>query len=388
MSNILIYNINEPYGLQGGMERVTDTLIRMLQRAGHRVSVLCRYPNRMKAAYHCPCPLYYLPEHLSPADYLQQLLDELQPDIIIDQEEGGIIGRHGFFSGREKLQQKVPRIIAVQHSSALSALRHYKQVRKKRIPNAFLSALYHGPFLSLMKLRAQWMKKKDFAELNRHYDRIVTLSHAAVDEFQELCPRCDKLTVIPNCTHYPTPEIRERKKRHVLFVGRMENMSKGVDRLIRIWSETEKTCPDWHLHLLGDGPDLDFNRNLAARLGAERCHFHGCTDPTPFYRESAVICLTSTYEGFGMVLLEGMQHGCIPMAFDSYPAVRELILHRQSGLVVPAFDEAAYSRELAELLQHEELRDKLSKGAERYAQAFSPQRICRKWEQLFSELAV
>lgn len=89
-----------------------------------------------------------------------------------------------------------------------------------------------------------------------------------------------------------------------------------------------------------------------------------------------------------MVLLEGMQHGCIPMAFDSYPAVRELILHRQSGLVVPAFDEAAYSRELAELLQHAELRDKLSKEAERHARAFSPQRICRKWEQLFSELAV
>jgi len=42
MATILIYNINEPYIHQGGMERVTDSLIRMLQQLGHRVSVLCR----------------------------------------------------------------------------------------------------------------------------------------------------------------------------------------------------------------------------------------------------------------------------------------------------------------------------------------------------------
>ena len=88
MATILIYNINEPYIHQGGMERVTDSLIRMLQQLGHRVSVLCRYHNRMNAPYQCPCDIHYLPTNESSSSYYEQLLDTVRPDIVIDQEEG------------------------------------------------------------------------------------------------------------------------------------------------------------------------------------------------------------------------------------------------------------------------------------------------------------
>lgn len=386
MATILIYNINEPYIHQGGMERVTDSLIRMLQQLGHRVSVLCRYHNRMNAPYQCPCDIHYLPTNESSSSYYEQLLDTVRPDIVIDQEEGGIIGAHGFFRSRNQLRHKEQCYIAVQHSSAGAALRHYRHFKHKAIPNAVLSSLYNGPLMTLRQHLARRRKRRDYTLLNRNYDSIVTLSPSAVTDFLELCPHGDKLSVIANCTHYTPPAAIPTKKKMVLYVGRMENRSKGVDKLIRIWARTEVDFPDWELHLLGDGPDLEKNKAMAEELGLERCRFHGCCDPEPFYREAAIICLTSYYEGFGMVLLEGMQYGCIPVAFDSYPAVHDLISHMRNGLLVPAFDEKAYARSLASLMNREQLRRVLQQAAKQRAEQFSPERTGQLWQQLISQL--
>ena len=386
MANILIYNINEPYVHQGGMERVTDSLIRLLQQRGHRVSVLCRYRNRMNAHYICPCEIFYLPENRDSAAYYEQLLDRLKPDIIIDQEEGGIIGAHGFFHSRSQLRHNGALYIAVQHSSALSALRNYKQLRHKEIPNALLSMLYHGPVLTLMQQRAWRLKQRDYRQLVRNYDCIVTLSESAIRDFRELCPAGGRITAIANSSHYPQPVRIPPKKNRLLFVGRMENFSKGINRLIRIWAALEKSFPDWELHLLGDGPDLEKNRQLAEHLLLERCVFHGCCDPEPFYREASFICLTSGFEGFGMVLLEGMQYGCIPIAFDSYPAVHDLIEHRINGMLVPPFDEPGYARVLSLLMQHEPLRQKMHLAAWQKSLRFSPEIIGRQWQQLISDI--
>lgn len=386
MATILIYNINEPYIHQGGMERVTDSLIRMLQQLGHRVSVLCRYHNRMNAPYQCPCDIHYLPTNESSSSYYEQLLDTVRPDIVIDQEEGGIIGAHGFFRSRNQLRHKEQCYIAVQHSSAGAALRHYRHFKHKAIPNAVLSSLYNGPLMTMRQHLARRRKRRDYTLLNRNYDSIVTLSPSAVTDFLELCPHGDKLSVIANCTHYTPPAAIPPKKKMALYVGRMENRSKGVDKLIRIWARTEADFPDWELHLLGDGPDLKKNKAMAEELGLERCRFHGCCDPEPFYREAAIICLTSYYEGFGMVLLEGMQYGCIPVAFDSYPAVHDLISHMRNGLLVPAFDEKAYARSLASLMNREQLRRVLQQAAKQRAEQFSPERTGQLWQQLISQL--
>lgn len=387
MAHILIYNINEPYIHQGGMERVTDTLIRLLQRLGHRVSLLCRYRNRQMADYQCPCQLYFLPDTKTAAAFFEQLLDRLNPNIVIDQEEGGIIGPHGFFRNRNQLKYRDIRYIAVLHSSAVSALRHYRHTKHKSLPNAFLSYLYHGPFLSLLKYRAERLKRRDYSLLLQNYDWIVTLSTSGISEFATFCPPQGKLCAIPNCSLYPTLAELPMKHRQILYVGRMDNSSKRVDRLLRIWARLESDFRDWELILLGNGVDLTSNRKLASALGLKRCRFLGCCDPSDFYRRADFICLTSNFEGFGMVLLEGMQHGCIPVAFDSYPAVRELIEADVNGLLIPPFREELYAQQMAGLMQDDTKRRHMQRQALLHTQRFSPERISAMWQALVSRAA-
>lgn len=59
--------------------------------------------------------------------------------------------------------------------------------------------------------------------------------------------------------------------------------------------------------------------------------------------------MTSTFEGFGLVLVEAMQHGCVPIAFDSYPAVRDIISHGENGILIPPFQEEDYSNAIMAL---------------------------------------
>lgn len=49
--------------------------------------------------------------------------------------------------------------------------------------------------------------------------------------------------------------IPSGKAREVLFVGRLDNPVKGVDRLLKIWSMVCRREPGWFLRIVGDGPD-------------------------------------------------------------------------------------------------------------------------------------
>ncbi|MFH1786618.1 MAG: glycosyltransferase family 4 protein [archaeon] len=104
---------------------------------------------------------------------------------------------------------------------------------------------------------------------------------------------------------------------NVLFVGQMR-LYKGVDVLLRAWKEIQG---DGHLHLVGDGIDKATWMGLAKELNLKNLTWHGKVDDkklSELYNKSHVIVLPSvnTGEAFGIVLLEGMSHGCFPVSSD------------------------------------------------------------------------
>lgn len=124
----------------------------------------------------------------------------------------------------------------------------------------------------------------------------------------------------------------------VPFVGQMRPY-KGVDILLRALacqSEVELT-------LVGTGPCLQQYQTLAAALGAGNVSFLGRVSDERLYEEyggSDVVVLPSVNraEAFGLVLLEGMVAGCVPVASD-LPDVRDLA--GPTGVVVPPGHPAA-----------------------------------------------
>ena len=140
MSNIIIYLPNEPLGKQGGMEKATHQLACLLRDSGHNVSLLCQQKNRLGVPYHPPVPLIFIPQKLDKKekrDFINDLIRQKQTELIIDQTEGGIIGKYGIFKNRKQIQSNKIKFVAVQHSSQYTYLKYYRFIKKKHFENSF-----------------------------------------------------------------------------------------------------------------------------------------------------------------------------------------------------------------------------------------------------------
>ncbi len=83
---------------------------------------------------------------------------------------------------------------------------------------------------------------------------------------------------------------------------------------------------------------------------------------------SHLLVVPSSYEGFGIVYLEGMQFG-LPAIAGSAGAAKELIRHGENGFLAPPGDAAALARYIGRLMEDRELLQRLSLEARRSAAA-------------------
>lgn len=107
-----------------------------------------------------------------------------------------------------------------------------------------------------------------------------------------------------------TPRTKEPLR--VIFLGRVEDASKGVFWLPDI---LDKLAPSIHLTVAGDGPDLPALRSKLAHH-ARRVTILGAVHPKDVHGlliQQDVMIMPSRFEGFGLTLTEAMAVGCIPV---------------------------------------------------------------------------
>jgi len=145
----------------------------------------------------------------------------------------------------------------------------------------------------------------------RFYDRMyryVFVSKASLEEFQQLClsqniPRSkwSKMTFISNAvSRFSRPELHEGAR--VLFVGR-----KSDEKRVELFYEIARRCKL-------ENDSLRFSV-VGFEHNAPSVHHYGVvTDPqvlSDIYSEHDVLLVTSSREGFPMVIMEAMAYGLI-----------------------------------------------------------------------------
>jgi glycosyltransferase involved in cell wall biosynthesis len=142
---------------------------------------------------------------------------------------------------------------------------------------------------------------------------------------------------------------------------------------------------DWQLIIVGDGEDLPRLKSFAKRKHIKNITFTGFVDPSDYYREAKILVLPSFSEGFGMVLLEGMTHGCVPVVFDVSPSFYDIIEDGESGFI--ANNKKEYINKCEFLMTHPVSLNEMSvKAKTRVDTLFSLDIITDKWVHLFNEL--
>lgn len=197
-----------------------------------------------------------------------------------------------------------------------------------------------------------------------------------------------KIWAIENCER-PVERINYDKKKTALFCGRLENWSKRIDSLLRIWQKVQYRLPDWTLKIVGGGKDEAMLREYAASLGLERVEFAGMqSDPSGFYDEASLVLMTSQTEGWGLVLTEAMARGCICMAFDCSEGVRSIFGEGAlKGLCIEGRNEESYATKLLETASMtEEKIFQTRRMCVENVSRFAPEIIMSKWKKLFDTL--
>jgi glycosyltransferase involved in cell wall biosynthesis len=143
--------------------------------------------------------------------------------------------------------------------------------------------------------------------------------------------------------------------------------------------------------LAGAGPLLPEIRALASSLGldgsVELPGLLGRPQLQRLVEQAAIACLASSSEGMPGALMEAMASGVAVVA-TNVAGTNELVVHGESGLLVPEYDPPALAGALAALLEHPELRARLAAGGRKQMEdCFSLDAMVRAKERLYSELA-
>lgn len=155
---------------------------------------------------------------------------------------------------------------------------------------------------------------------------------------------------------------------------------KGIADLITAFGSLVSRCPEASLTIVGGGPELEANKNLAASLDLRsRIQFTGDVhDPARlacYYKNADTFCLPTRHETFGIVFLEAMAAG-LPVVACSCTAVPEVVTPAQ-GFLCPPGDTGALAGCLAELFRSDSLRRQMGLSGLRRVKQYSWQHSAR-----------
>ncbi len=218
---------------------------------------------------------------------------------------------------------------------------------------------------------------------------VVVLTAADLALWQAAIRHRFDIRVIANPLPFDMPhQTARRKKPVVLAVGRLVP-AKGFDLLLQAWRKVKAHAPDWRLEIVGDGPERQALHAMAMQFGiADSVTMPGArTDVETAYLGASIFCLSSRYEGFGLVLLEAMAHGLPVVATACDTGPKSLLEDGGNALVVDVESPDAIAEGLLRLIADPALQQALVDAGRLTAEAHAVGQIIGQWEALLRDVA-
>lgn len=216
------------------------------------------------------------------------------------------------------------------------------------------------------------------------FDRFVVLTQEDARQWGKMT----NLKIIANSV--PKTELRANvaESRSVIAAGRLIPL-KGFDLLLNAWSMLPSELrSSWQLKIFGDGQLESSLKEQIIRLGIQDSASIFPTSKQIFneYAKSAFLVMSSDYEGLPMVMIEAMSVGLPVVSFDFKCGPRDIIENGNNGFIVPLGNCGHLAKAMAQVMEDEDLRIKMSLQAKLTSNAFLEDSIMDKWVKLFNEL--
>lgn len=279
---------------------------------------------------------------------------------------------------------------AIPHSiSAMLAQQMLAPTR--RLP--FITTL-HGTDITLVGVDPSYFSITKFSI--EKSDGISSISDYLRDETVEVFGVRNEIRVIKNfvnCDIYHPDEAKTGAAAYapageklLVHLSNFRPVKRVLD-CVRILAEVRKSVPA-HLLMAGDGPDRSPAEHLARELKVERhVSFLGKQNHVERLIPLAhVLLMPSELESFGLVALEAMACGVVPVA-TRVGGVPELITDGEDGYLEPVGDISAQAARVVQLLTDDGLHYRMRKaGRWNASERFCSDKIIPQYEKYYQDV--
>ena len=390
--NILIICERENNPFIGGIEHVDYSLTREWLKAGSNVVWLSVRNSGAKIPYSPLADEYFMPDGnqadaQANMELLFSLIEKYKIQIIVNQATIRKDVVTLCYGAKMKLGVKLVSCFHFAPNVEYDIAKNNVFLFKDGFSvNALLRNCYS--FLSFYLYRGRKLKNKEknvLQTITSSSDIVVVESERYIADFEKISGS-KKFIAIHNAMDYVQVDGLPKKEKKILYCARLEFGMKRFDRMLKIWKKIEALHKDWELIVIGDGDYKSRFVEMARQMQLARINFLGFANPKPYYESCPVICLTSTKEGSPMVVVEAMQYGCVPIAYDSFAALADVVDNGVTGYRIPPFNQSAYVQKLSQVMSDADLRKRMAENCMKVPGAFNAEIIAPKWLEMFERM--
>lgn len=225
-------------------------------------------------------------------------------------------------------------------------------------------------------------------------DSVVAVTSTQIDELAALGFRRDRITVIPNATPRPTTERSREEMRAALGLEANDVVAlflatlrpeKRVELFVEAVMRARREEPRLRAVVAGGGPQLELLRGFAAaspdavRVLGER------SDVGDLLQAADVLCMTSSFEGIPLSVVEAMSLGR-PVVAMGVGGLVELVDDGRTGRLTPPGDVDAFAGALVEVARTtpEALRALGDAAREEFERRYTLERMVDSYAELLA----
>lgn len=229
---------------------------------------------------------------------------------------------------------------------------------------------------------------------SRNSDRTVVLTRQSEQAYYEKFREFKKGRVL-TIYNWMDDRILEdaadynASSRKILTAGRFSH-EKGYDLLVRVAENLRDKADNWEWDIYGAGDMFEEIAQMIQEKGLEKqVHLLGLTDQmSKCYADHALYVLTSYREGLPLVLIEAKANHLPIVSFDIVSGPAEIVTDRKNGILIPPYDTEAMADAIADLLNDDDKRCRMSADSSDRMEQFAKEEILKQWRSLIGEFDV